>query len=96
VRRLAGDFSEASMVISCRWAAGSALAAGLLVLGLGMQGCVATTVAGATLGVAGAAVKTAAVTGKATVKVVGGAARVTAHVARHAAKKSGQAKPAAS
>jgi hypothetical protein len=36
------------------------LLAGFLVFCLGLQGCVATTVAGATLGVAGMAVKTTA------------------------------------
>ena len=59
----------------------SALLAGLLFLGLGLQGCVATTVAGATLGVAGAAVKT-------TAKVTGKVAGATVHVAAHAAGKA--------
>jgi hypothetical protein len=57
-----------------------ALLAGLLILGLGLQGCVATTVAGATLGVAGAAVKT-------TAKVTGKVAGATVHVAGHALKR---------
>ena len=56
------------------------LAVGLIV-GFGLQGCVATTVAGATLAVAGGTVKTAA---KVTGKVAGGAVKVTAHVAGHA------------
>jgi hypothetical protein len=57
-----------------------ALLAGLLIAGLGLEGCVATTVAGATLGVAGAAVKT---TAKVTGKAAGAAVKVTAHAAGH-------------
>ncbi len=61
-----------------------ALLAGLLLVGLGLQGCVATTVAGATLGVAGGAVKTAA---KVTGKVAGAAVHLTARAAGHALEK---------
>lgn len=57
-----------------------ALLAGVLIAGLGLQGCVATTVAGATLGVAGGAVKTAA---KVTGKVAGAAVHVAARAASH-------------
>jgi hypothetical protein len=70
--------------------------AGLLILGLGLQGCLATTVAGATLGVAGAAVKTTAKAAKVSAKVAGGAVRVTAHVGRRAVKGTGEQKPAGS
>lgn len=56
----------------------AATLAGVLVLGLGLQGCLATQVAGTTLGVAGAAVKT-------TAKVTGAVAGATVHVAAHAA-----------
>jgi hypothetical protein len=55
-----------------------ALCAGLCIAGLALQGCVATTVAGATLGVAGAAVKT-------TAKVTGKAAGATVHLTAKAA-----------
>jgi len=58
-----------------------ALLAGLLIVGLGVSGCVATTVAGATLGIAGGAVKTAA---KVTGKAAGAAVHVTANAAGHA------------
>jgi hypothetical protein len=56
----------------------AALCAGLCVVGFGLQGCLATTVAGATLGVAGAAVKT-------TAKVTGKAAGATVHLTAKAA-----------
>ena len=62
-----------------------ALLAGLLILGIGLQGCVATTVAGASLGLAGAAVKT---TAKVTGKVAGATVHATAKVAGHALKGS--------
>lgn len=58
-----------------------ALFAGLLIVGLGLEGCVATTVAGATLAVAGGTVKTAA---KVTGKAAGAAVKVTAKAAGHA------------
>jgi hypothetical protein len=61
-----------------------ALLAGLTLLGLGLGGCVATTVAGATLGVAGAAAKT---TAKVTGKVALATAKVTVHAAGQALKK---------
>jgi hypothetical protein len=68
-----------------------ALPAGLLIVGLGLQGCVATTVAGATLGVAGTAVRGAAkVTTVAigtTAKVAGGAVHVIAHAGGHPSKE---------
>jgi len=60
--------------------------AGASILSLGLQGCVATTVAGAAVGVAGAAVGTAA-------KVGVGAVRVTAGAAG-AAARGRKAKPA--
>ena len=67
-----------------------ALLAGVLIVGLSLQGCVATTVAGAMLGVAGVAVGTAAkvttVAVGATGKVVGAAVHVTANPAGHASK----------
>jgi hypothetical protein len=53
--------------------------AALAVLALGLQGCIATTVAGATLGVAGAAVGTAAKVGVGAVKVAGGAVGAVGH-----------------
>lgn len=66
------------------------LLAGLLIGCLALQGCVATTLAGATLGVAGATVRTAAkvtiVTVKAGGKVAGAAVHVAANAARHPAK----------
>jgi hypothetical protein len=62
-----------------------ALLAGVLLLGLGLQGCVATTVAGATLGVAGAAAKT---TVKVTGKVAGGTVHLAARAVGHAVKGS--------
>jgi len=58
-----------------------ALVAGFLILGLGLQGCVAAAVAGAGVHVAGAAVKT-------TAKVTGKVAGATVHVAAHALKGS--------
>jgi len=57
----------------------AALAA-ILILGFGLQGCVATTIAGATLHVAGATVKTAA---KVTGKAAGAAIHLTTRGARH-------------
>jgi len=54
------------------------LLAGFLVVGAGLEGCLATTVAGTTLGVAGASVRT-------TAKVTGKVAGATVHVAAHAA-----------
>jgi hypothetical protein len=64
-----------------------ALLAGLSIIGLGLQGCVATTVAGATLGVAGAAVKVTAVTVGTTAKVAGGAVHLATSAGRHPPKK---------
>jgi hypothetical protein len=76
---------------SRRRACPPALLAGFLIVGLGLQGCVATTVAGATLGVAGAAVRTAAkvttVAVKTTGRVAGAAVHVTANAAGHASKE---------
>ena len=66
------------MMISRSRARLAALCAGLCVVGFGLQGCLATTVAGATLGVAGAAVKT-------TAKVTGKAAGATVHLTAKAA-----------
>ncbi|HWF00377.1 MAG TPA: hypothetical protein VG248_11315 [Caulobacteraceae bacterium] len=64
---------------------------GLLIIALGLQGCVATTVAGATLGVAGTAVRGAAkvtvVAVGATAKVAGGAVHLATSAGRHAPKK---------
>jgi hypothetical protein len=69
--------------------------AGLLILGFGLQGCVATAVAGATLHVAGAAVGTAAKVGGAvvgtTVKVGSGAVHATASAVGRAVKGPGPA-----
>ena len=66
------------------------LAAGALVAALGLQGCVAAHVAGATIGVAGAAVKTTAkvavVTVGTTGKVAGAAVHLTAKAAKPAPK----------
>ncbi|HEY2709384.1 MAG TPA: hypothetical protein VGI95_15145 [Caulobacteraceae bacterium] len=70
-------------MISRRRVGPPAVAAGLLLLCLSLQGCLATTVAGATLGVAGAAAKT---TVKVTNKVVGGAVHLTGRAARKALK----------
>ena len=64
-----------------------ALLAGLLIIGLGLQGCVATAVAGATLGAAGAAVKVTAVAVGTTAKVAGGAVHLAANAGRHPKKK---------
>ena len=68
-----------------------ALLAALSVIGLGLQGCVATTVAGATLGVAGTAVRGAAkvtvVTVGTTAKVAGGAVHLAANAGKHPPKK---------
>jgi hypothetical protein len=64
-----------------------ALLAGLLIIGLGLQGCVATTVAGATLGVAGAAVKVTTVAVGTTAKVAGGAVHLATSEGRHPPKK---------
>ena len=68
----------------------SVLLAGLLIVALGLQGCVATAVAGATLGVAGTAVRGAAkVTTAAvgtTAKVAGGTVRLVAKAGAHPAK----------
>lgn len=77
-------------------AVGAVLLAGCLAVGLGLSGCLATTVAGASLHVAGAAVKTTAKVAKVSAKVAGGTVRVTAHAALHAVKKPGEAKPAGS
>jgi len=49
------------------------------VLALGLQGCIATTVAGAAVGVAGAAVGTAAKVGGAAVQVTGSAVGAVSH-----------------
>jgi len=54
--------------------------AAVCMLGLGLQGCIATTLAGATLGVAGAAVGTAAKVGVGAVKVTGSAVGAVGHV----------------
>jgi hypothetical protein len=64
-----------------------AVLAGLLIIAPGLQGCVATAVAGATLGVAGAAVKVTAVTVGTTAKVAGGAVHLAANAGRHPPKK---------
>jgi hypothetical protein len=53
--------------------------AALGLLALGLQGCIAATVAGATLGVAGAAVGTAAKVGVTAVKVTGSAVGAVGH-----------------
>jgi hypothetical protein len=49
------------------------------VLALALQGCIATTVAGAAAGVAGAAVGTAAKVGVTAVQVTGGAVGAVGH-----------------
>jgi hypothetical protein len=53
--------------------------AAVFTLALGLQGCIATTIAGATLGVAGAAVGTAAKVGVGAVKVTGSAVGAVGH-----------------
>lgn len=69
-----------------------ALFAGVLIVSLGLQGCVATAVAGATLGVAGAAVGTAVkvttVAVGTTGKVVGAAVHGNAKPVGHESKGS--------
>ena len=65
----------------------SALLAAFLIAAPGLSGCVATTVAGATLGVAGAAVKVTAVTVGTTAKVAGGAVHLAANAGKHPPKK---------
>jgi hypothetical protein len=71
-----------------------ALLAGLLIVGLGLQGCVATAVAGATLGVAGTAVRGAAKVTKVavgtTAKVAGGTVRLVAKAGAHPSKSPPQ------
>lgn len=76
-----------------RRAAPAGLLAGLLVIGLGLQGCVATTVAGATLHVAAATVVTTAKVGG---KVAGATAHVTTHAVAHALKRPSKPPPATS
>jgi hypothetical protein len=63
-----------------------AAVAALLILGLGLEGCVATAIAGATLHVAGATVKTAA-------KVTGKAAGAAVHLATRGAGHHHDAPP---
>jgi hypothetical protein len=70
---------------SRRRACPPALLAGLLFVGLALQGCVATTVAGATLGAAGIAVRGAAKVTTVAVKTTGKVAGATVHVAASAA-----------
>jgi len=53
--------------------------AALAITAFGLQGCIATTVAGATIGVAGAAVGTAAKVGGAVVRVAGAGVGAVAH-----------------
>jgi len=55
------------------------IAAAGSILALGLQGCIATTVAGATIGVAGAVVGTAAKVGVATVQATGSAVGAVGH-----------------
>ena len=57
----------------------AAMVAVLSVLAIGLQGCLAASVAGAGLGVAGAAVGTAAKVGVGTVKVAGSAVGAAGH-----------------
>jgi hydroxyethylthiazole kinase-like sugar kinase family protein len=58
-----------------------ALLAGFLILGLGLQGCVATAVTGATFGVAKAAVHTATKVATGAVGTAGKVAGATVHAA---------------
>ena len=73
-------------MISCRSVRLAPLAVILLATAVGLQGCVAASVAGATVGLAGATVKTAAKVTVVTVKTTGKVAGAAVHLTTNAAK----------